>query len=307
MTLGVAGETEFLYSRGIRQGGVEAPVLCGRVAKYVLWKAEEKWKTRGWKLSLGGKNDSEHVLRGMMWADNCWLFCGIKERLVCMVNDIIEELLDLDMEPKPESLWWTTTYTDEGTATLRVGSRGVMGRGLLQGQDGQVVAHQVEEDGSPVADRKSVDKKFVTMNWAVYDGDVPIMRALRSILGWRNTARWRNRSAWRMATDPNNEQRWKHKFGFHNRGVQGYPDVEVGRQGKDWIQRTAQGPQGRRDVRSTRDDETSGGKRTEKGGIALTKKPRDLAPLVLEVPTEDKKLILEIRGDSKTIVDWVNG
>ena len=26
-----------------------------------------------------------------------------------MVNDIIEELLDLDMEPKPESLWWTST------------------------------------------------------------------------------------------------------------------------------------------------------------------------------------------------------
>ena len=38
-------------------------------------------------------------MRGMMWANNYWLFCDNKERLVCMVNDIIEELLDLDMEP----------------------------------------------------------------------------------------------------------------------------------------------------------------------------------------------------------------
>ena len=41
-------ETEFGYSRCIRQGGVEAPVSRGRVAKYVLWKAEGKWKARGW-------------------------------------------------------------------------------------------------------------------------------------------------------------------------------------------------------------------------------------------------------------------
>ena len=33
-------ETEFRYSRCIRQGGVEALVRCGRVAKYVLRKAE---------------------------------------------------------------------------------------------------------------------------------------------------------------------------------------------------------------------------------------------------------------------------
>ena len=36
---------------------------------------------------------------------NYWLFCDNKEKLECMVNDIIEELLDLDMDPKPESLW----------------------------------------------------------------------------------------------------------------------------------------------------------------------------------------------------------
>ena len=41
-------ETEFRYSRCVRQGGVEAPVLWGRIAKYVLWKAEETWRAKGW-------------------------------------------------------------------------------------------------------------------------------------------------------------------------------------------------------------------------------------------------------------------
>ena len=72
-------------------------MLWGRVAKYVLWKAEEKWKANGWGLPFGGQHDNEYVLRGMMWADNYWLFCDNKERLTRMVNDIIEELLDLDM------------------------------------------------------------------------------------------------------------------------------------------------------------------------------------------------------------------
>ena len=90
-------------------------LLCcgGRGAKYVLWKAEEKWKTNGWELPCGGQHDNEYVLRGMMWADNYLLFCDNKEKLICMVNNIIEELLDLDMELKPELLWWTSTHEHE--------------------------------------------------------------------------------------------------------------------------------------------------------------------------------------------------
>ena len=53
--------------------------------------------------------------------------CGkqkkVEGRLICMTNDIIEELLDLDMEPKPESLRWTSTHKDEEKTTLRVVSR----------------------------------------------------------------------------------------------------------------------------------------------------------------------------------------
>ena len=72
-------ETEFRDSRCIRQGGVEAPVLWGRVAKCVLWKAEENWKTKGWGSPFGGQHGSEYVLRGMSWADNYWLFCDQRE------------------------------------------------------------------------------------------------------------------------------------------------------------------------------------------------------------------------------------
>ena len=90
------------------------------------------------RLPFGGETDNEYVLRGMMWVDNYWLFCDNKERLVCIVKDIVEELVDL--EPIPESLWWTSTYKDEDTATLRVGSRGktwiVIGRGF-KAQNGQ--------------------------------------------------------------------------------------------------------------------------------------------------------------------------
>ena len=78
MSEGPNCETDFRYSRCIRQRGVEALVLSKRIAKYVLWKAE---------------------------------------------NDIIEELLDLDMERNPESLWWISTFQDENMRTLRVGVR----------------------------------------------------------------------------------------------------------------------------------------------------------------------------------------
>ena len=39
-------------------------------------------------------------------------------------SDIIEEFMDLDMEPKPEAQWWTSTYMAEDGVTLKVGSMG---------------------------------------------------------------------------------------------------------------------------------------------------------------------------------------
>ena len=47
-------------------------------------------------------------------------------------------------------------------------------------------------------------------------------------------------------------------------------------------------------------------KKNQKGGGSGKKKPRDLVSSVLEGPTSDQKLMLDVRGYSKTVVDWVN-
>ena len=44
-----------------------------------------------------------------------------------IVNHIIEELLNLDVEPKPESLWWTSTHKEADERQLTVGSGGKIG------------------------------------------------------------------------------------------------------------------------------------------------------------------------------------
>ena len=93
-------ETEF---SGVRGAFVNAVGVLWRwrgssfAVGVLLWKAE-KCRAKRWGLPFGGQHDNEYVLRGMMWADNCWLFCD-NERLTCTVNEIIEELVDLDMGP----------------------------------------------------------------------------------------------------------------------------------------------------------------------------------------------------------------
>ena len=49
------------------------------------------------------------------------------------------------------------------------------------------------------------------------------------------------------------------------------------------------------------------GKKTEPNGTRPTKKPRDLPPLELDLPEAGQRPTLEIRGDCKTIVDWIDG
>ena len=80
--------------------------------------------------------------------------------------------------------------------------------------------------GLPLLTEKIANKIWTTVTWAVYDGDVPIMLALRAILGWRTTAWWRNRASLGTAWDPYNVQRWKYKVGFHNRGTVGHTGIK---------------------------------------------------------------------------------
>ena len=89
--------------------------------------------------------------------------------------------------------------------------------------------------------------------------------------------------------------RCNHKFGFHNRGVQW--DTPMSRwagEGKDWIQLVAQGPPRKEDVMISllKMMRQPTEKKPQKGGGVPKKKPKDLGPLVLELPSEDKKLML---------------
>ena len=163
--------------------------------------------------------------------------------------------------------------------------------------------------GLPLLVEKIVVKIWMTINWAFYGGEVPFMTALRSILGWRTPTWWRNKSAWDIATDGTNVTRWKHKFGFHNRGVQrDTPMVKFGgrREKLDTAYGTWTTPHGRRDGPSTRDDETCREKKnsTRRCDDEEAKRPGTTGT---REARRRHKLILEIRGDSKTMVDWVNG
>ena len=142
--------------------------------------------------------------------------------------------------------------------------------GGVQEEDGLIFADQVEENGSADDSRKNRGH-----NLDEYE------------LGY---LRW---SAWSMTKDPGNVTRWKHKFGFHNRGVQCDPPMsEWAGEGKAWTQLVTQEPPCKEDVTTSllKMMRQPTEKKTQKGGSAMTKKPRDLEPLALEILAEDTKL-----------------
>ena len=66
----------------------------------------------------------------------------------------------------------------------------------LPKKDRAIVKEKLEEDGLLLLTDKIASKIWTTMTWAVCEGDVSIMRVLRSTLGWRTTAWWRSRASW---------------------------------------------------------------------------------------------------------------
>ena len=67
-------------------------------------------------------------------------------------------------------------------------------------QNQNIAVHEdlLDEDGPLLMEKISskIWKILKTMMWAVYDEDLRIILVLRSILGWRTTARWRSRYSW---------------------------------------------------------------------------------------------------------------
>ena len=164
--------------------------------------------------------------------------------------------------------------------------------------------------GLPSLAELCAEKVWKTMAWAEKVGEVPVLTALRFVVGWRTTAWWRNRSAWSMKWDPLNITCWKHKWGFHNRGVTwDAPMARWAGSEEDWILKWKMNPPKKTEavpalVRAIHLSPLQI-KKTE-GGIPL-RKERELDPLVMEPPRTLEGIELVIRGDNKTVVDWTNG
>ena len=107
----------------------------------------------------------------------------------------------------------------------------------------------MEEDGPADVGRKNCgqnldDHELGYLQWRVSDHE-----GFAIYSGMENHVMVRNRSAWSMKMDPANVTRWKHKFGFHNKGVQwDTPMLKSAGEGKDWIQLMARGPPCKEDV-----------------------------------------------------------
>ena len=111
---------------------------------------------------------------------------------------------------------------------------------------------------------KNVEKIWT---WAVYDGEVPVLRALRPFLGWRTTTWWRNRSALGHEDGPDERDKMETQVRVpQQRSAVGYSDVEVGGRRKrlDTAHGTRTAPQGRCDHQSPENDEATDGAPTAK-------------------------------------------
>ena len=57
-----------------------------------------------------------------MWADDFWVTPHRKENVEQTLRDLDEEASRRDLEPKPASLWWTSTYDSEEKSDVNLGS-----------------------------------------------------------------------------------------------------------------------------------------------------------------------------------------
>ena len=60
----------------------------------------ERGRPRAGESHLVEKEMTKYWFSGVRWAGIHWIFSDGRQRLRCMVNDVITELMDLDMEPK---------------------------------------------------------------------------------------------------------------------------------------------------------------------------------------------------------------
>ena len=107
-------ESSFAFNRCLRQGSVEAPRLWQKMATQILANVEEEWmeQRKGVLMNIEAEGEVHQIYR-FMWADNFWIMSHSNKHLEQMLKDLIEEAAKVDLEPKPASLWWTSTYASE--------------------------------------------------------------------------------------------------------------------------------------------------------------------------------------------------
>ena len=161
----------------------------------------------------------------------------------------------------------------------------------------QVMKQKWKKMGLTMLPDLCAEKLWKSMSWVNYDGTVPILKALRAVI---------TRSAKGMSEDPENVTGWRHKLGFHNKGITwDTPMTRWAGVDNDWIRLWKTGPHKKKDVISSLLQTIHLSSRWTKGGdggIPL-KKARYLDPLIIDPPSCAYGTELIIRGDSKTIVE----
>ena len=102
---------------------MKAPVLLRKVAKNLFWRVEEKCRVRGRGVWFAGGGDKDHTLSCTFCAENIWTFSDYRGHLTQTVKELIVERVGPEMKPKPESLWWTSTFEITVREDIWVGSR----------------------------------------------------------------------------------------------------------------------------------------------------------------------------------------
>ena len=90
----------------------------------ILANVEEEWmkQRNGVLMDVETEGGGEHQICSFMWADNFWIISHSKKQLEQMLKDLIEGAAEGDLEPKPASLWWTSTYASEEKEEMSLGT-----------------------------------------------------------------------------------------------------------------------------------------------------------------------------------------
>ena len=86
----------------------------------------ERWRAVSTSIDAHGKGTKEKALFGtshrLFFVGNFWIMSHSKEHMEQMLRDLIEDANKLDLEPKPASLWWTSTHASEEPNDMMLGT-----------------------------------------------------------------------------------------------------------------------------------------------------------------------------------------